>query len=173
MRDFFVGDRGIDQGRFGSRQLALVLQNERRGRSAELIFLLLGVERLARQFDRGFGGVHAGAVLLHGELRVADLDAHLVFDLLQAHLGLAVFQFGADLNGLRRAVAQRNIQLQPNAFIGRSGVDQLIESSARLVLAGDRNLPGSGPAQPNCCKSGLKFEHRLAGFCEPPMPAPP
>ena len=87
-----VGDRGIDQSRFGCRELALVLQNERRGRGAELIFLLLGIEGLACQFDRGFGGIHTGTVLLHCELRVADFDPHLVFDLLQPHLGLAVFQ---------------------------------------------------------------------------------
>ena len=33
-------------------------------------------------------GFHAGAVLLHGELRVAHFDAYLVLELLQAHLNL-------------------------------------------------------------------------------------
>ena len=34
------------------------------------------------------------------------------------HLGLPVFQLRTDLHGLSSAVAQRNIELQADAFVG-------------------------------------------------------
>ena len=89
--------------------MALVLQYQRGSRGAELIFLLFGIERLASQFHGCACGIDAGTVLLHGELRIADFDAHLVFDLLQTHLCLAVFQLGPDLDGLSGAVSQRDV----------------------------------------------------------------
>src|SRR5258708_19739517 len=79
------------------------------------------------QLHRGFGGIHAGAVLLHGVLRVADLYAHLMYDLLKAHLGLAVFQFGANLHRLRGGVTQRDVETDPHSLVGRGRVDELIE----------------------------------------------
>src|SRR5580698_620685 len=59
-----VSNHGVDQGRFRGCQLALVLKNQCRGRSAKLEFLLFGIERLAREFCRGLRGVDAGPVLL-------------------------------------------------------------------------------------------------------------
>ena len=100
------------------------------GRGAELIFLLLGIERLLGIVHCGLGGGYTGAVLLHSKLGVADFDADLVFDLLQAHLGLLIFQFRADLHGLGGAVAQRDVELQANALVGVRGVHQLVESSS-------------------------------------------
>ena len=75
-------------------------------------FLLIGVERLAGEVDRGLRCLHGGAVLFHVELRVADLDAHLILQLVQAHLRLAVFQFARAPGWIARAVAQRNIERQ-------------------------------------------------------------
>ena len=88
------------------RQRAGLLQHERGGRSAEGVFLLLRIQRLLGQIHRSLGRGYAGPVLLQGELRVADFDADFVLHLLQAQLGLAVFQLGTNLVGLRRAVAQ-------------------------------------------------------------------
>ena len=59
--------------------------------------LLAELNGSPRSFD-------TGAILLHRELSVADLDANLVFLLLQAHLRLAIFQLRTNLVGLGRAV---------------------------------------------------------------------
>ena len=77
---------------------------------------------------------------MHGELRVAHFDAHLVFELLQPHLGLTIFQLGAYLVGLRGAVAQRDGQAQSDAFIRSAGVEKLPDSSSD-ARAG-RNIGG-------------------------------
>src|SRR5882672_9215984 len=92
------------------------------------------------QLHRCFRGIYAGTVLLHRVLRVANLDANLVLDLLETHLGLTVFQFGANLYGLRSPVTQGNVQLKANAFVGSSGVDELVQSAAITSGGRDRTL---------------------------------
>ena len=87
------------------------LQNQRGGRGSELIFLLFGVQGLFCVIDSCLRRSDAGTVLLHAELGVADFDADLILDLLQTHLGLLEFQFRTNLQGLRGAITQRNIQL--------------------------------------------------------------
>ena len=82
------------------------------------------------QVNCGLRGSHTGAVLLHRELRVAHFDAHLVFQLLQSHLGLAIFQFRTDLRRLRHPIAQRNGQAQPHALVGSGRIHQLSQSIA-------------------------------------------
>ncbi len=82
-------------------------------------FLLIGVERLAREVDGGLCRLHCDAVLLHVKLRIAHLDPHLIFQLQFAHLRLPVFQFGAHLVRLRLPVAKGNAEGQPDAFVGR------------------------------------------------------
>ena len=47
-----------------------------------------------------------------------------------SHLRLPVFEFRAYLVGLRESVAQRNVQGQPDALIGRGGIDELVQSAA-------------------------------------------
>ena len=105
----------------------LVLQYQRgRGRT-QGVFLLLGIERLVAQVNRSLRGRDARPVLCHRELRVADFDPDLVFQLLQPHLRLAIFQFRPDLGSLGYAVAQRDGQTQANSFIGSTGIDQLVQ----------------------------------------------
>ncbi len=43
------------------------------------------------------------------------------------HLRLVIFEFGADLNRLCRAVPQRNVQLHACTFVGRARVDELVQ----------------------------------------------
>ena len=87
------------------RQIPLRLQHQGcRGRT-QGIFLLLGIQRLTCQLNGCLARCHAGAVLLHRELRIPNFDAHLVLELLQPHLGLPVFQFGAHLVCLGGPVA--------------------------------------------------------------------
>ena len=102
---FLVSRHCRNQGRFGLRQRALVLQHQSCSRSAQSVFLLLCIQRLAAQINRGLSGSHAGAVLLYGELRIPHFDADLVFQLLQPHLRLAIFQFRPDLRRLGHAIA--------------------------------------------------------------------
>ena len=80
---FFVGHHRIHQRRLRCGQLALILQYQRGGRCAELILFLLLVKRLPPQLHRGSSRIHTGAVLLDGELRVADFDGDLILNLLK------------------------------------------------------------------------------------------
>ncbi len=127
---FLVSCHRRHQIRFDLRQRALILQDGGRRRYSGREFLLFGVECLAGEIDRGPGGINGSAVLLDIELRIADFDAHLVFELLQAHLGLAVFEFRAHLVSLGGAVAQWNIQSQSQTFIGRGRGNQLVQGRA-------------------------------------------
>src|SRR2546430_4600954 len=136
----FISSHRRYQVRLRLRPVTLRLQHQRSGRGAQRVFLLFSIQRLPAQFDRGSSGFHAGAVLLHGELRVAHFDAYLVLELLQAHLGLTVFQLGTHLVGLRRAVAQRDGQAQSDTFIWSAGVEKLPDSSSN-ARAG-RNIGG-------------------------------
>ena len=123
-------------------QVTLVLQHQRSGGRSKGILFLLGVQRLPAQFDRGSRRFHAGPVLLHGELGVAHFDAHLVLELLQAHLRLPVFQFGAHLVGLRCAVPERNGQAQSDTFIRSTRVEELPNGSSNAGAG--RNIGGLG-----------------------------
>ena len=123
---FFVGGHRGEKRRFRVRERAPVLQDRRSRRGAELIFLLLGVEGLLGIIHGSLSGSHAGAVLFHAELRVADFDTDFVFGLLESHLGLSVLQFGPNLQRLSGTIAQWDVELQAHAFIGRGGVDQLV-----------------------------------------------
>ena len=63
-------------------------------------------------------------------------------ELLQAHLGLTVFQLGAYLVGLGGAVPQRDVQAQSYTFIRSAGVEKLPNRSSH-ARAG-RNIGGLG-----------------------------
>ena len=153
---FLVGGHGRHQCGLGRGQTALGLQDGGRGRGAKLIFLLLGIERLLGVIHRSLGRGHAGAVLFDPELGVADLDADLVFDLLQAHQGLLIFQLRADLRGLSGAVADGNVELDADAFIGSGGVDELVQRSAIAHRSRDRDeSPGSPRAR--AAKTGWRL----------------
>ncbi len=123
----FVRSHRRHESGFGRSQRAAGLQNRGRGRGAELIFLLLGIERLFRIFHGRFGRSYAGLILLDGELGLADFNAYPILGLLERHLGLAIFEFTADLHCLSGAVSQRNVELQANAFVGSRGVDELVQ----------------------------------------------
>ena len=111
---------------------------------AEAVFLLLRVQRLARQIHRGLRGIDGRAVLLHSKLRVLHLDAHLVLNLLQRYFGLAVFQFGPHRHcRFRRAVAQTECSAcSPAPLSGAVELDELAQRIA-VVTAG-RGSNGSG-----------------------------
>src|SRR5258708_25337094 len=76
------------------------------------------------------GGGEAGAILLLSELRVAHLNAKLIFNLLNAQLGLPVLEFRAHVRCLRGTVAERNVNRDARAFVGSSGIDELVQGAA-------------------------------------------
>src|SRR5581483_10131764 len=79
---FFIRRRRRNQVRLGAGQSRLGLQYRGRSRNARRQLLLLRVQRLPCQFDRGLCRLHRRAILLQRELRIAHLDAHLVLQLL-------------------------------------------------------------------------------------------
>src|SRR5437762_284930 len=127
---FLVRGHGGNERGFSLSQCCLILEDEGGGRSAECVLFLLGIERLVSKFHGGLRRFHGGAVLLDGELGVADLDANLVLELLNAHLRLAVFELGTNLRGLGDADADGDAELEPDAFVGLGAVYVLVESAA-------------------------------------------
>ncbi len=127
---FLVGRFGGDESDLSRGQARLILEHGGGSGSAERVLLLLGIERLARQITRSLGGSDTGSVLLHSKLRVADFDAHLVFDLLDAELGLTVFELGAHLGCLRGAVADGDVDRDACALVGSCGINELVQGAA-------------------------------------------
>ena len=64
-------------------QVALRQDDVVNGRCAELIFLLLGVERLLLQLARFAGGLHLRAILRQRNERIAHIEHRCVLQLLQ------------------------------------------------------------------------------------------
>ena len=79
------------------------------------------------QIHRSLRGSYAGAILLHTKLRVAHLDTYLILDLLDAQLGLPVFEFRAHLYRLSGTISEWNVDRDSRALVGRTGIDQLIQ----------------------------------------------
>ena len=77
-----------------------------------VLFFLHDVEGALRQIAGLAGRLHPRAGLLQRILRVADFDANLLLQLLQAQFGLAIFEFGAILIGLGDSIAKRDVQVQ-------------------------------------------------------------
>ena len=98
--------QGAQFGALSGDEVALGQDDVVNGGSAELIFLLLGVESLLLQFARLAGGVHLGAVLFQSDGGVADVQESGVFDLLGLRLHLTLDELRVDVVGLSRAVAQ-------------------------------------------------------------------
>jgi len=119
-----------NQIRFAGRQGRSILQDRGLCGESYLEFLLIGVEGLAREIDCRLRSFDGRAVLLDVKLRIADLNAHLILKLMLADERLPIFEFGANLIGLRQAIADGNVQGEADAFVGSSGIDQLIQGSA-------------------------------------------
>ena len=109
---FLISRFGRNQIRLARRQCGGVLQDRDLRSQSNFQFLLIGIQRLAREVDGGLRCFHGDAVLFYIKLCIAHFDSHLVFQLVLAHLRLAVFQFGAHLVRLCQAVAKRNVQRQ-------------------------------------------------------------
>ena len=135
------GHGGNERG-FSLSQCCLILEDEGGGRSAERVLFLLGIERLVSKFHGRLRRFHGGAILLYRKLGVADLDANLVLELLNAHLRLAVFELGTNLRGLGDAVADGDAELEPHAFVGLGAVYELVESAS----VADRGYTAGGRA---------------------------
>ena len=76
----------------------------------ESVFFLFGFEGLLLQFAGFDGGVDARAILLQGDVSVADVEKRRVSQLLQLSFELALGERGARVIGLRGAVAQWQIK---------------------------------------------------------------
>ena len=114
-----IGRLGRDQIRLAGSEYRGILQDRGGGGESDFQLLLIGIESLAGKVDRILRGLHGGTILLHVELRVAHFDAYLIFQLVQPHLCLAVFEFRAHLVGLRFPIAQRDVKRQANALVRR------------------------------------------------------
>src|SRR5437660_6999289 len=139
---FLVRCHGGNERGFSLSQCCLILEDEGGGRSAERVLFLLGIERLVSKFHGRLRRFHGGAILLYRKLGVADLDANLVLELLNAHLRLAVFELRANLRGLGDAVADGDAELEPHPFVGLGGVYAMVES----VSVADRGYTAGGGA---------------------------
>jgi len=105
MRDFSQAALAGDQIRFrGGQRRGILKDGGLRGES-DLQLLLLGIKSLACQVNGGLCGLYSCPVLIDVELGVTHFDAHLILELVQTHLSLAVFQLRAHLVGLRCAIA--------------------------------------------------------------------
>ena len=93
------------------------------GGSSECQLLLLDIQRALRDVPSLSRRDHAGAVLHYRKLCVADLDAHLILKLLQVKLCLSIFQFGADLVGLRNSIAQWNVKRESDRVIRGAAIE--------------------------------------------------
>src|ERR1039457_3475710 len=98
---FFVVGSGVENGRFRLGQIAGRLQYQSRSRGAMAKLLLLRYQALLGKVPGRHGRMQSGVILLYRNWGLPYLDGDGVLDLLQAHLGLAVFQLGAYLFGLR------------------------------------------------------------------------
>ncbi len=117
----------------------------------ESVFFLFGFEGLLLQFAGLDGGVHARAVLLQGDVGVADVEERGVSQLLQLRFELALGQRGASVIGLRGAVAQRQIKIQRREVIGKLIGENLILGGAEALLRSSHDR----------CVDGLLEDGRL------------
>src|SRR5439155_24548420 len=127
---FLVRCHGGNERGFSLSQGCLILQHERGGGSAKSVLFLLGVERLVSKFHGRLRRFHGGAILLYRKLGVADLDANLVLELLNAHLRLAVFELGTNLRGLGDAVADGGAELERHAFVWLGACYELVKCAS-------------------------------------------
>src|SRR5215471_15546651 len=88
-----VGALGHHLRRFGLRDVALILDDEKRRGRAHVEFLLFGGQGLLLQDPRLYGRLIGGPRAPHGDQRVLDLQARLVLQLPQADLRLPELQF--------------------------------------------------------------------------------
>ena len=112
---FFISGHRRHEIRFRLRQIAVRLQHQITCGSAEGFLLLFDVKGLLGQIPCLASGFDPRPILQQGKLCIANFDPDLILQLLQMQLGLPIFQLGANLVGLGSAVAQRNVEIQPNS----------------------------------------------------------
>ena len=113
-----------------------------------LYFRLVGLEVVLAGGQRR---LHRGPVVGQRILPVDDLNAHLDIELLQPHFRLAIFEQGASLQRLRRAIAQRNIHVDAGSLIGAGAVEEVGEDRA---VAHGGNIAGRGAKKLRLSKTG-------------------
>ena len=127
----FVGGHRGDQIQFGEGEVAL-RGHGLEGRSRpERLLLLHDLEGPLRQVPCLAGGPDPRSGLLQSILRIPDFNPDLLFQLLPAQFGLPVFQLGAVLVGLGHAIAQRDIQIQPDVVVRRGIVEGILPALPR------------------------------------------
>ena len=170
---FLVGRHRRDQGGFGGRQAltgsaAPACWWKRPGRTSFVPHPAIRGPAHGR-----LRGLYAGAVLLHRKLRVAHFDANLVLNLLQPHLRLAIFQFGAHLGRLGDTVAQRNSQRQADTLVWSGGIDQLVQRVAIAHRWRHWNRLARGPHNRTPCLALTGWRTGSPDSATPPRPDPP
>src|SRR5215469_3398896 len=106
-----VGSIGIYQIEFCQRKVTLRGQCLESRSGAQFLLLLHDGEGSLRKIAGLLCCLHAGLALFQCILRVANLNANLLLELLHTELGLPIFEFGTVLVGFRYAVANRNVNV--------------------------------------------------------------
>src|SRR5579859_2029497 len=129
---FLVDRHRADQIQFRQSQIALGGESLVTGSGSQFLFFLSNVEGALGQVARLAGRLDTGSSLLKRKLRVAHFDANLLAQLLKTQFGLAKFEFGAVLIGLRDSVSNGDIQIQSNIIIRSSAVECILQSTAEI-----------------------------------------
>src|SRR5271166_4430233 len=103
---------GVHQIEFSYCQVALRGERLEARSRAQFLLLLHDVESLLGEVACLSRGLHAGLALFQRVLRIANLDANLLLELLLAKLRLAILQLRAVLVGLGHTIVDGNIQVQ-------------------------------------------------------------
>ena len=123
-------------------QVALSQNHVVHGGRAELVFLPLGIKSLLLQFTRLAGRFHLGAALFEGDGCIADVQERVIFCLLDLRFDLAPGELCMQTVRLRRAIAQRNAQIEGNLIVGEGILKDLALCAPEAVL-GNARLRGA------------------------------
>ena len=115
---------------FRARDVLLIQHHLVSGGRSQGQSFLVGIESLLLQGAGLDGGGISRARLLQSDHRVLHVDANLVDVLLQAEFVLPQLQFTGHVVGLRRAVAQRNVQRDTRGIVGKVAAEHLRQQVA-------------------------------------------
>src|SRR6266850_7203009 len=112
--------------------------------STELILLLLGVKCLLLELSLFASGFDLDTALLQRDERIADVHHREILELLHLRFDLPQLQDRALIGGLRRTVANRNLDVYTDQVVGKLVVKYLVlrGRKSRLGFPGDRDRRG-------------------------------
>ena len=133
---FFKHGQGADQIQFRQRKVTLSGKSLiARSRSQVLLFLR-DLERPLGKVPCLAGGLHPRGSLLQGVLRVANLDADLLLELLHPQFSLPILEFRAVLIGLGHTIPEWDVQVQTDVVVGGGVVEGVLQRSREIPRHG-------------------------------------